>query len=157
MAGGGTTVSADVKTCSTCGEEKPATSEYFAPLPGYGLRKPCRECENARVRAWRRDNSERVKKADRERLWNNPAQVYYREWRKQGCSRCEIEDYRVIDAHHTDADTKLGSAALIKNVQTMIQELAKCIALCANCHRITHMEESAAADGQRPGGAHELN
>lgn len=43
------------KTCTKCGQSKPATTEYFSPsaLGRYGLRSNCKECANSAAREMR--------------------------------------------------------------------------------------------------------
>lgn len=63
----------------------------------------------------------------------------------QGCIRCKIRDPRVLEFHHTNstqkefniADYYYSQYSLIK----LEKEIAKCIVICANCHRILHAEE----------------
>jgi 5-methylcytosine-specific restriction endonuclease McrA len=45
-----TTRVGEMKVCTTCGEAKPATSEFFQPYPRmtFGFRNQCRACVNAR-------------------------------------------------------------------------------------------------------------
>jgi hypothetical protein len=66
---------------------------------------------------------------------------------KQGkaCVRCGITDPRVLDFHHRDPEQKLSSLSDLwkrnPGKQAVIDEIAKCELLCANCHRILHWEE----------------
>lgn len=50
-----------------------------------------------------------------------------------------------IDFHHIDPTTKDRSIARIlhdtRSKNTLLKELAKCVAICANCHRKLHYEE----------------
>ena len=50
-------MSATEKRCTKCGTTYPATREFFAHRSSTGqLKSHCRECEKARVRAWRAAN-----------------------------------------------------------------------------------------------------
>lgn len=55
------------KTCSKCGESKPATAEYFSvdkrKLSGLGAE--CRVCSRKRIAKWKSDNIEHVKDVNR--------------------------------------------------------------------------------------------
>ena len=60
------------------------------------------------------------------------------------CTVCGVKHPAVIDFHHVDPSTKTAA------VHTFIQdsrftaayeEVKKCVALCANCHRIHHYNE----------------
>lgn len=64
---------------------------------------------------------------------------------KQGCTRCKIRDPRVLEFHHLDTTKKIFSIADYYYSQYGINklelEIAKCVVICANCHRILHAEE----------------
>jgi 5-methylcytosine-specific restriction endonuclease McrA len=55
------------KTCSRCGETKPATREYFGSTPSGGLRGYCRSCMNAASRTYEANNKERRRERDAKR------------------------------------------------------------------------------------------
>jgi hypothetical protein len=61
------------------------------------------------------------------------------------CKQCGNEDIRVLDFHHRDNETKEVSISLIARKgwrnERILQEIAKCDVLCANCHRILHWED----------------
>jgi hypothetical protein len=61
------------------------------------------------------------------------------------CKRCGNADIRVLDFHHVDRGNKEASVdRMLKqgwSKERILQELAKCELLCANCHRIHHWEE----------------
>jgi hypothetical protein len=65
---------------------------------------------------------------------------------KQGksCIRCGIADHRVLDFHHRDPSQKRASLSKLwkQNAgrRAIMDEIAKCDLLCANCHRILHWE-----------------
>lgn len=61
------------------------------------------------------------------------------------CIRCGIEDYRVLEFHHLNEKDKSFSISLNYlnlGLDTIEQEIKKCVILCANCHRITHWEKN---------------
>lgn len=68
------------------------------------------------------------------------------------CTACGVKHPAVIDFHHVDPSTKTAA------VHTFIQdgrfaaayeEVKKCVALCANCHRIHHYNEHQATKTAR--------
>lgn len=75
--------------------------------------------------------------ADRKRAIVNEA-------KSAPCARCgEAYPPYVMDLHHTDPVAKLHNLAAIGSRYSegvVRAEIAKCIALCANCHRITEHE-----------------
>jgi len=64
---------------------------------------------------------------------------------KQGlkCEHCGNPDHRVMDFHHNgDKDFDVATAVFHGySKEKILQEIAKCIPLCSNCHRIWHYEE----------------
>lgn len=71
----------------------------------------------------------------------------FREWVRslyqgRACERCGFSDPRALDFHHRDPSTKLFAVARAPTEKgskaTVLAEVAKCIVLCANCHRIEH-------------------
>lgn len=62
------------------------------------------------------------------------------------CERCGFDDPRALDLHHRDPSQKqfMLSEAKSFSWSRIEAEIAKCDALCANCHRILHAEEQAA-------------
>lgn len=64
------------------------------------------------------------------------------EFRKNGCAVCPEDSTACMDAHHLDPDSKdfsIGNAARQGfSLASLKEELAKCICLCANCHRKFH-------------------
>jgi hypothetical protein len=61
------------------------------------------------------------------------------------CQRCGNSDTRVLDFHHLDKGNKEIGISFIHTKgwsnERILQEIAKCEVLCANCHRILHWEE----------------
>ena len=61
------------------------------------------------------------------------------------CKHCGNTDIRVLDFHHVDKSSKEITIAKITyrgwSNERILQEIAKCDVLCANCHRILHWEE----------------
>ncbi len=68
----------------------------------------------------------------------------------KSCTQCGISDPRMLDFHHLDSSTKGGNIAKAVgqnwSVKRLLQEIAKCETVCANCHRILHWEERNGKD-----------
>lgn len=71
----------------------------------------------------------------------------YNEWfnsLKTKCSNCEESRFYVLDYHHVEEKNKniniLVNSRVAKNI--ILEELSKCILLCANCHQILHYKEN---------------
>jgi len=83
-------------------------------------------------------------------------QTKHAKWRafKAGfaCTKCGFSHPAVIDFHHIDPSTKKDSVFNLianKRYAAAYREVEKCIALCANCHRIHHHDERAEAKKSR--------
>lgn len=57
-----------------------------------------------------------------------------------GCVVCTEDDAAALDLHHVDPASKLFSlgSASHRSTAAVLDEIAKCVALCANCHRKLH-------------------
>jgi len=60
-----------------------------------------------------------------------------------GCARCGEDDPRCLDFHHLDPATKTSTVARLYrgtwSWDRILQEIALCEVLCANCHRKEHV------------------
>jgi hypothetical protein len=59
------------------------------------------------------------------------------------CTNCGFSHPAVLDFHHVDRKDKKSVHKLAQNgnYKAAIEEIKKCIVLCANCHRIVHHDE----------------
>lgn len=141
-----------LRRCTGCGETMPATPDVFN-RHGRFLESRCKVCtakalalqrraDPERGRAYRSDPVRRAKQNARcLAFWrDNSAQIMYRTWRKQGCVVCGESDVRAVEGHHRDPVEKERNLSGITDVVVMAAELAKCIPICANHHRILHDE-----------------
>ena len=78
------------------------------------------------------------------------AKAYKDQWRDYKatlqCVKCGQNHPATFDFHHVDSRTKEHSVnTLVKNraFKRAIEEIKKCVVLCANCHRIHHHDERA--------------
>lgn len=61
----------------------------------------------------------------------------------KGCKKCGCSKHYLLDFHHLDRskkDFEISSAAR-HSVESIMEEIKKCIILCANCHREFHYLE----------------
>jgi hypothetical protein len=73
------------------------------------------------------------------------------------CRGCRLEfPARLFEFHHLDARTKdfaISADGILRSWKKIEAELAKCVLLCANCHRETHAGLRSVADGRTIGEA----
>jgi hypothetical protein len=64
------------------------------------------------------------------------------EFRKDGCKYCGEKHPVCLDSHHVDPTEKEGHISQLTYApKKLAAELAKCICVCANCHRKLHAGE----------------
>lgn len=136
------------KTCTKCGAEKPATSEYFYRSKLYrdGLRSMCKTCCNA----WPRNTAK-----DKERYWKVKTENI-KILQNAGLARCSVCGYDkcfdALDFHHTNPKQKehhndAMSRWLYLKTESFLEKIQKnnLKVLCANCHRELHAVRMGAA------------
>lgn len=116
-----------MKKCSMCGKEKPLSefpsSGYYKRVDGTKTKSYKPECKPCLVK----------KQTDRyNELWNK----YF----LAECSRCGYNNSRAaLELHHTSGKKEFAFAQRYSISETSFaKEAAKCIVLCANCHREVH-------------------
>lgn len=118
------------KICRYCHLERDEKDfEVALTTPGKVYRRQkCRDCK-------RNTQKMRISKT---REW-------FREYKQTlCCSDCNIQDWRVMEFHHTGDEMKsydVASMIASHSRETILKELSKCIPVCANCHRIRHWNE----------------
>lgn len=98
---------------------------------------------------WYAKNKHKTELSERMRKTRKRTRDRRREWFEEiksqfACTRCNNSDIRVLDFHHLDPKKKdLAVSKLVKSTckEKVLEEISKCICLCANCHRIVHWEE----------------
>lgn len=127
------------KRCSRCKVVKPASAFHRDRNRGDGLQSYCRECNNARAKLFHADNPEHCRKriskrAKRLRVVNHVR--LFRYLLEHPCVDCGETDPVVLDFDHITSDKVANvSALLVKHWEVIVDEIAKCEVVCANCHR----------------------
>ena len=133
---------ADGKTCSICKQFLPFESFRKNSQAHDGLSFGCKKC-SSRIHKQRYADSYN----ERDKLIRQQLKTDYIEKMGGCCDRCGYSEFiAAIDFHHTE-DKENTVAALMGHaipglnppqLAALEQELAKCILLCANCHRGLH-------------------
>jgi len=131
--------------CSDCSETRWVSLRTLKRTSGR-----CRSC-----RAKRPSNPQRRKNYAREYGRKRRARLYEiidRHKLEAGCAHCGYhEDARALDFDHIDPATKVQTISWLvttsgvnpdnpKHMAKLMDEIAKCQVLCANCHRIKTRE-----------------
>ena len=73
---------------------------------------------------------------------------FRKEWeefkKKQSCIKCGFAHPAAIDFHHVQrhpSNRKLYKLLANRSFKIALEEVQKCVPMCANCHRIHHYEE----------------
>ena len=125
----------DQKVCCTCKELKPLTDFNKRKTAKDGRQWSCRECNKAYHYAnWDR-HMVQIRARSKERIARN--QRFVIEYlRTHPCVDCGESDLVVLEFDHL-RDQVSGISRMIRNSELarIIDEIAKCDVVCANCHR----------------------
>lgn len=135
-----------MQICTKCKEPKTLTEYRFANKATGKRTCWCKVCFSAheRERAIRyKNNREKMKEYLSGRC----------------CKHCGIDDIRVLEFDHIDRQTKKYDISVMmgNSWETIMEEVAKCQILCANCHRIkTHENKDWSSSGRKESNLHKL-
>lgn len=137
------------KRCFRCGLEKSRSSFYPDRSKGVnGVSSACRECskkawsakltpdqKREKMRQYRAKNRQRMDGNDRKN--RQAVKQFCNGVKRQGCIYCGYSEYpEAIDFHHLGGKDKEVSKC--KSIGNARMEIAKCVTLCAICHRLVH-------------------
>ena len=98
------------------------------------------------LRAYRRKHYHRNKKQyyDRNEKQQNALRKFVRLFKKKSvCKLCGEKDSRCLDFHHKNPEKKESAISRIIHygwsIEHLKKEIAKCVVICANCHRKKHL------------------
>ena len=114
-----------------------------------------KEYRNQYARKWKKEHSENIKRNNKKYRENNQETIKSRstihrakhrklleELKVNGCAICGYDKYSgALDFHHGNPEDKkfaIGRKNMGYTDKRIIDELNKCILLCANCHREIH-------------------
>lgn len=102
-----------------------------------------REKQNAYQRQWYARNKEKAKAAV-----NANKRRYRERWREYkatlSCTNCGFNHPDALEFHHVikSPDNRTVNSLLRKDAyKAVMEEIQKCVVLCANCHRVHHHDE----------------
>ena len=123
-------------------KQKEQKSKYYNKnIKKSAQRNKEKDAENSRN--YRRTHSEEINKRKRSRMKEK------REWldslkKESKCSKCGEERWFCLEYHHIDPSKKKFGIAVSVSIgygkKRILEEIKKCIVLCANCHRKLHWD-----------------
>lgn len=126
-----------MKTCSKC--HFPKEDDAFNKK-GDGLQSLCKLCNSEYLKAhYYKSPDYYLQKAQRRRKMLKEFVLSL----KLSCSKCSENHPACLDFHHLgNKESNVGEMVnLGRSKKRILQEIAKCIVLCSNCHRKLHYEE----------------
>ena len=128
-----------MKKCTRCTEIKLFTDfcKYSRSKDGY--QPACKKCMAVSYNRSRDKNKEHYLQVAK--LRRDQIQEQVTEWKTtKGCSLCKETYGACLELHHLDPSTKEDNPSNLKtkSFEAFLKEAAKCIVLCANCHRKVH-------------------
>lgn len=131
-----------MKICNKCKNEKPLEEFHKNKSKKDGLQDCCKPCCTIRDVQHRKKHKE--KWDAHYKLKNQEKIQWFKELKsKYHCVKCKDLRWYILDFHHLDPSTKRNdvSQSLIYSKKRVLEEIAKCITLCRNCHHEFHYFE----------------
>ncbi len=132
------------KKCSKCGDKKPLKEFYKDKNRKDGRNTYCKICAVEVSKQWYKDNVNNPKVKNRLTSYYRDRHNEFKEFVNQlkkslGCLVCEEVDICCLDFHHlANKKDDIYRLKRAKNRKALIEELKKCVCVCANCHRKIH-------------------
>lgn len=130
-----------LRKCVGCCEELSKESFSWKNKQKGTLQSRCKSCYNTynREHYAKSDKQPVIDRSNRnnKKLWQR-----YKDWKlTQQCCICGESSPECLDLHHVDPaikDGNIGDIVSKYNWQKVLAEIAKCVVVCANCHRKIH-------------------
>jgi hypothetical protein len=134
----------DKKVCGRCKEEKALDSFPFRNRKNNVRHPACLTCwKEIRKVSYESNKESTLRRIKKNKKRNKE---WYREYKKTlKCCECGENHPACLDFHHMDPTKKeIEISSFINNtysINTIMEEIEKCMVLCANCHRKLHHNE----------------
>lgn len=136
-----------MKTCSTCGREKPLEEFNRKSASKDGRTARCKFCQREKTREHYENNKKYyIDKARKNSAKYKIDAVQYvcSYLLRNPCLVCGETDIRVLDFHHDKKDKSFNVSSNVGNgvsFEKLVAEIDKCVVLCRNCHARHHAVE----------------
>lgn len=130
-----------MKQCSKCRKYKPVDAFNKNRSKADGLQGMCRKCQSAAQKAWYGKKGNRKKHQINVRKNNKQARLKRRVLvlsKLDKCVDCGEDDKVVLEWDHVRGEKHSNIADMVRmgaSETKILEELAKCEVVCANCHR----------------------
>lgn len=133
-----------MKICTKCKNELDETCFAFKNKTNNILHSQCKECQVPKQHTHYLQNISKYKTKART---NNKRYIkrnkeYVNQYKEnKGCCLCKENTPEALDFHHITTDKENNISRLTSSsisLTTLQSEMAKCVVLCANCHRKVH-------------------
>lgn len=129
-----------MKQCLKCNELKPPSDFYKNKLTKDGLSSSCKVCHNAYTQEWGKKHKKQ-RYSYRVKSYNKKRSLVTKYKEDSKCKQCGENHPACLQFHHRDSKEKefaIGCSVVNKGMQQLMDEIAKCDVLCANCHMKLH-------------------
>lgn len=130
--------------CSKCKQDLPEEKFAIDKQRKSGRSYRCKGCQKKLSKSHYEKNKDSYRQSNNRRMQKLWDWLFsYKSTLK--CERCGFSHPVALDFHHRNGEEKTDTIAQLladtKNKEKVLEEIAKCDVLCANCHRITHWDE----------------
>lgn len=125
--------------CKKCNLDKTEEDFAFKNKAKGILHCVCKICQREYKRKYYRNNIE--SHYERNKITKDKLTDIIKNEKDKGCFICGEDFHECLEFHHLEKEDKLESISVLKNygsTKKMLEELKKCVLLCANCHRKAH-------------------
>jgi len=130
----------NTKKCSTCKRYKKVSSFRRDKSQKDGLQSRCKHCASTKIKSlYTRKYAKKYRQRVKDRIDNN-RRIISDIKKAIGCKFCNECEPVCLDFHHLDPagkDINVGQQ-MSSGLERLKREIAKCICVCANCHRKVH-------------------
>lgn len=129
-----------MKRCPSCERDLPTSAFNRKSRTKDGLRVNCKDCDREASRRYYKQNPDGYKRragAQRAKLRAEHRAEIERLRREGKCAVCGEDEDCVLDFHHVEPGQPVTRVQGTSRA-AFARELAKCVLICANCHRRVH-------------------